>query len=377
MAEVTFSKVTKKFNENLILNGVNAEIRDHEFVVIVGPSGCGKTTLLRMLAGLEEITDGEIFIDKVLVNNMHPSKRQIAMVFQDYALYPHMTVEENMSFALRLRKAPKAEIEQRVTEAANILQLTKLLHRMPKQLSGGQRQRVAIGRAIVRKPKVFLFDEPLSNLDAKLREEMRVEIAKLYQRLNATIIYVTHDQVEAMTLAGRIMVMNHGIIQQVGTPIEVYRKPENLFVAGFIGSPTMNFIRGKLYAQGEKLYLKNDAMNLFIPSFLLSNTAANDGREVVIGIRPDDVLVVSSPQPGDAQGQNPANKKCSEKMEGMLEVSELLGHRENLYIKVGDTRVLATVEAFFNQSPGSKVSFCFNYENVHVFDKATTRRING
>ncbi|MEI7481886.1 MAG: sn-glycerol-3-phosphate ABC transporter ATP-binding protein UgpC [Elusimicrobiota bacterium] len=377
MAEVTFSKVTKKFNENLILNGVDAEIRDHEFVVIVGPSGCGKTTLLRMLAGLEEITDGEIFIDKVLVNNMHPSKRQIAMVFQDYALYPHMTVEENMSFALRLRKAPKAEIAQRVTEAANILQLTKLLHRMPKQLSGGQRQRVAIGRAIVRKPKVFLFDEPLSNLDAKLREEMRVEIAKLYQRLNATIIYVTHDQVEAMTLAGRIMVMNHGIIQQVGTPIEVYRKPENLFVAGFIGSPTMNFIRGKLCAQGEKLYLKNDAMNLFIPSFLLSNTAANDGREVVIGIRPDDVLVVSSPQPGAAQEHNPANKKCSEKMEGMLEVSELLGHRENLYIKVGDTRVLATVEAFFNQSPGSKVSFCFNYENVHVFDKATTRRING
>ena len=376
MAEVKFSKVTKKFNENLILNGVDAEIRDHEFVVIVGPSGCGKTTLLRMLAGLEEITDGEILIDKVLVNNMHPSKRQIAMVFQDYALYPHMTVEENMSFALRLRKAPKAEIKQRVTEAANILQLTKLLHRMPKQLSGGQRQRVAIGRAIVRKPKVFLFDEPLSNLDAKLREEMRVEIAKLYQRLNATIIYVTHDQVEAMTLAGRIMVMNHGIIQQVGTPIEVYRKPENLFVAGFIGSPTMNFIHGKLSAQGEKLYLKNDAMSLYIPSFLLSNTAANDGREVIVGVRPDDVVVGSSPS-GAARGQNSASKEYSEKMDGVLEVSELLGHRENLYIKVGDTRVLATVEAFFNQSPGSQVSFCFNYENIHVFDKGTARRING
>ncbi len=377
MAEVKFSKVTKKFNENVILNGVDAEIRDHEFVVIVGPSGCGKTTLLRMLAGLEEITDGEIFIDKVLVNNMHPSKRQIAMVFQDYALYPHMTVEQNMSFALRLRKAPKAEINERVTEAANILQLTKLLGRMPKQLSGGQRQRVAIGRAIVRKPKVFLFDEPLSNLDAKLREEMRVEIAKLYQRLNATIIYVTHDQVEAMTLAGRIMIMNHGIIQQVGTPIEVYRKPANLFVAGFIGSPTMNFIHGKLHAEGEKLYLKNDALSLFIPSFLLSNTAENVGREVVVGVRPDDVLVVSSPQPGEAPGERTAGKKCSGMMEGMLEVSELLGHRENLYIKVGDTRVLATVEAFFNQSPGSKVSFCFNYENMHVFDKASTLRING
>jgi len=366
MAEVKFSKVTKKFNENVILNGVDAEIRDHEFVVIVGPSGCGKTTLLRMLAGLEEITDGEIHIDNVLVNNMHPSKRQIAMVFQDYALYPHMTVEENMSFALRLRKAPKAEIEARVTEAANILQLTKLLKRMPKQLSGGQRQRVAIGRAIVRKPKVFLFDEPLSNLDAKLREEMRVEIAKLYQRLNATIIYVTHDQVEAMTLAGRIMVMNHGIIQQVGTPIEVYRKPVNLFVAGFIGSPTMNFISGRLKAEGDKLFLRNDAMSFLIPSFLLSKAAAHDGREVVVGVRPDDVLVGAS-----------TRDKCSEKMEGMLEVSELLGHRENLYIKVGDTRILATVEAFFNQSPGSRVTLCFNYENMHVFDKETTKRING
>jgi multiple sugar transport system ATP-binding protein len=383
MAEVKFSKIIKKFNENLILNGVDAEIRDHEFVVIVGPSGCGKTTLLRMLAGLEEITDGEIHIDKVLVNNMHPSKREIAMVFQDYALYPHMTVEENMSFALRLRKAPKAEIERRVTEAAGILQLTKLLHRMPKQLSGGQRQRVAIGRAIVRKPKVFLFDEPLSNLDAKLREEMRVEIAKLYQRLNATIIYVTHDQVEAMTLAGRIMVMNHGIIQQVGTPIEVYRKPENLFVAGFIGSPTMNFIHGKLFARDEKLYLKNDALSLYLPSFLLSNTAAHNGRDVVVGVRPDDVRVGASagkrasPSSFPAQGCDAADKEYSEKIEGVLEVSELLGHRENLYIKVGDTRVLATVEAFFNQSPGSKVAFCFNYENMHVFDKATTKRING
>ena len=365
MAEVKFSGVTKKFGENVILSGVDAQIRDHEFVVIVGPSGCGKTTLLRMLAGLEEITDGEIYIDNVLVNNMHPSKRQIAMVFQDYALYPHMTVEENMSFALRLRKAPKTEIRARVTEAANILQLTKLLQRMPKQLSGGQRQRVAIGRAIVRKPKVFLFDEPLSNLDAKLREEMRVEIARLYQRLNATIIYVTHDQVEAMTLAGRIMVMNHGIIQQVGTPIEVYRKPVNLFVAGFIGSPTMNFIHGTLKAGGEKLYLKNDAMSMLIPSFLLSKTAEHDGREVVVGVRPDDVLVAT------------CKENCSEKLEGMLEVSELLGHRENLYIKAGDTRVLATVEAFFNQSPGSKVTLCFNYENMHVFDKKTTKCING
>ncbi|MBU2572671.1 MAG: sn-glycerol-3-phosphate ABC transporter ATP-binding protein UgpC [Elusimicrobia bacterium] len=365
MADVKFLKVTKKFNENVILNGVSVEIKDHEFVVIVGPSGCGKTTLLRMLAGLEEITAGDIHIDNILVNNIHPSKRQIAMVFQDYALYPHMTVEENMSFALRLMKMDKREISARVHEAAAILQLTKLLKRMPKQLSGGQRQRVAIGRAIVRKPKVFLFDEPLSNLDAKLREEMRVEIAKLYQRLNATIIYVTHDQVEAMTLAGRIVVMNHGIIQQTGTPIEVYRKPDNLFVAGFIGSPTMNFLHGKLSAEGEKLFLKNDSLTLYIPPFLLADGARNAGREVVLGIRPDDVLVGSG-----------TRENCSEKIEGVLEVSELLGHRENLYIKAGENRVLATVEAFFNQSPGSKVSVRFNYRNMHVFDKKTQQRIN-
>ncbi|MCX5785423.1 MAG: sn-glycerol-3-phosphate ABC transporter ATP-binding protein UgpC [Elusimicrobia bacterium] len=364
MAEVKFSKVTKKFNENLILNGVDAEIRDHEFVVIVGPSGCGKTTLLRMLAGLEEITAGDIYIDNVLVNNMHPSKRQIAMVFQDYALYPHMTVEENMSFALRLRKAPKAEIHRRVTEAANILQLTKLLKRMPKQLSGGQRQRVAIGRAIVRKPKVFLFDEPLSNLDAKLREEMRVEIAKLYQRLNATIIYVTHDQVEAMTLAGRIVVMNHGIIQQVGSPIEVYRKPANLFVAGFIGSPTMNFISGRLSMTAGKAVFESEDFSIGVPGFVLSEAEAIDGREVVLGVRPDDVLVGGK-----------ATEHCSEKLQAVLEVSELLGHRENLYLKAGQTRLVSIVEAFFNQAPGSAVPFCLNYANMHFFDKLTEKRI--
>jgi multiple sugar transport system ATP-binding protein len=354
----------KKYGDNVVLNGVDVDIKDHEFVVIVGPSGCGKTTLLRMLAGLEEITDGEIFIGDVLVNELHPSKREIAMVFQDYALYPHMTVEENMSFALRLRKTAKAEIDARVSEASSILQLNKFLKRMPKQLSGGQRQRVAIGRAIVRKPKVFLFDEPLSNLDAKLREEMRVEIAKLYQRLNATIIYVTHDQVEAMTLAGRIVIMNKGIVQQVGSPIEVYRKPANLFVAGFIGSPTMNFISGKLELEGEKLYLASENIRLYIPPYLLAGAEKHAGREVTVGVRPDDVLVERG---GD---------KCSEKVEGVLEVCELLGHRENLYIKVGSQRLLATVEAFFDRGPGSAVSLCFNYKNMHVFDKVTEQRIS-
>ena len=364
MASVQFKNIVKKFNDNTVLNGVDIDIKDHEFVVIVGPSGCGKTTLLRMLAGLEEITDGEIFIDDLLVNDLHPSKREIAMVFQDYALYPHMTVEENMNFALRLRKLEKGEINSRVAEAANILQLNKFLKRMPKQLSGGQRQRVAIGRAIVRKPKVFLFDEPLSNLDAKLREEMRVEIAKLYQRLNATILYVTHDQVEAMTLAGRIVVMNHGIVQQVGSPIEVYRKPANLFVAGFIGSPTMNFMSGRLSLEDGKLHFINESINLYIPPFLLANPAKQDGREVTVGVRPDDVLVGRD---GD---------QCSSKMDGVLEVCELLGHRENLYIKAGGMRLLATVEAFFDRSPGSAVSLCFNYKNMHVFDTATGRRIS-
>ena len=365
MASVEFKNIVKKFNDNVVLNGVDVDIKDHEFVVIVGPSGCGKTTLLRMLAGLEDVTGGGIFIDGLRVNELHPSKRQIAMVFQDYALYPHMTVAENMSFALRLRKTDKAEIETRVTEAAEILQLTKLLARMPKQLSGGQRQRVAIGRAIVRKPKVFLFDEPLSNLDAKLREEMRVEIAKLYQRLNATILYVTHDQVEAMTLAGRIVVMNKGKVQQVGSPIEVYRKPNNLFVAGFIGSPTMNFMHGRLALEGEKVMFSNADIKISVPPYLLAANKVADGQEVVLGVRPDDVVV----------GRE-ADDKCSDKMTGVLEVCELLGHRENLYIKVGNQRLLATVEAFFNRSPGSGVELCFNYKNMHVFDKATEARIS-
>ncbi|HAF94909.1 MAG: glycerol-3-phosphate ABC transporter ATP-binding protein [Elusimicrobia bacterium GWC2_51_8] len=364
MACVQFKNIVKKFKENLVLDGINLEIKDHEFVVIVGPSGCGKTTLLRMLAGLEEVTDGEIRIDNLLVNELHPSKRQIAMVFQDYALYPHMTVAENMSFSLRLKKVGRAEISARVKEAAQTLQLEKFLLRMPRQLSGGQRQRVAIGRAIVRKPKVFLFDEPLSNLDAKLREGMRVEIAKLYQRLNSTIIYVTHDQVEAMTLAGRIVVMNRGVIQQVGSPIEVYRKPENLFVAGFIGSPTMNFIAGRLSMSGGKAVFKGGDISINVPGFVLGGAEAIDGREVVLGIRPDDVLV----------GARSA-EHCSEKLQATLEVCELLGHRENLYLQAGQTRLVATVEAFFNQSPGSAVPFCFNYANMHFFDKLTEKRI--
>jgi multiple sugar transport system ATP-binding protein len=365
MATVEFKGIVKKFGDNVVLDGVDVDIKGHEFVVIVGPSGCGKTTLLRMLAGLEEVSGGEITIDGLRVNELHPSRRQIAMVFQDYALYPHMTVAENMSFALRLKKTPQAEIDARVNEAAGILQLGKFLARMPKQLSGGQRQRVAIGRAIVRQPKVFLFDEPLSNLDAKLREEMRVEIAKLHQRLNATIIYVTHDQVEAMTLATRIVIMNKGIVQQVGTPLEVYRKPANLFVAGFIGSPTMNFLRGRLKVTGDQVEFVSEDLTLPVPAFLLPLASARDGQEVVVGVRPDDVLV-----------ERPGGEKLSGDYGGTLEVCELLGHRENLYIKLGGARLLATVEAFFDRAPGAAVRLRFNYRNMHVFDAGTERRLS-
>lgn len=364
MACVTFKKIVKKYNENLILDGVDLEIKDHEFVVIVGPSGCGKTTLLRLLAGLEEITSGDIEIDTVRVNDLPPSKREIAMVFQDYALYPHMTVRENMSFALKLRRFPPEEIEKRVNEAAGILQLEKLLNRMPRQLSGGQRQRVAIGRAIVRKPKVFLFDEPLSNLDAKLREEMRVEIAKLYQKLNSTIVYVTHDQVEAMTLAGRIVVMNKGHIQQNGTPLDVYRKPQNVFVAGFIGSPTMNFLRGKIEKQGDFFHFVNESVRIFMPLFSFPDAEKYSGKEIILGVRPDDLIL-------DSKKMDHAHK-----ISGTVEVIELLGHRENIYLKIGEQRLLAVGEAFGDFSPGAPADFSLNYKNLHIFDAVTEKRIN-
>lgn len=364
MANVKFENIEKTYNNSVrVLSGVNIEIRDHEFAVIVGPSGCGKTTLLRMLAGLEEITGGEIKIGEKRVNNLHPSKREIAMVFQDYALYPHMTVAGNMSFSLKLRKVKEREIEKRVAEAARILQIERYLARTPRELSGGQRQRVAIGRAIVRNPKVFLFDEPLSNLDAKLREEMRVEIAKLHQKLNATIIYVTHDQVEAMTLATKIIIMNKGIVQQVGTPLEVYQKPKNMFVAGFIGSPTMNFIRGALEKEGETFYFKNEAMKFSVPSSLLGGKGF-DSRNIVIGIRPHDIAVGERPE------------RSTERIEAVLEVSELLGHVENLYMKAGNNAVLACVEAYCEKPAGSKADIFFKYKNMHVFDAETQERIN-
>src|ERR1700688_428654 len=279
MAEVALRNIVKTFDRTPAVAGIDLDISDREFVVLVGPSGCGKTTTLRMIAGLEEATSGEIYIGDQLVNDVPPKDRDIAMVFQNYALYPHMTVYENMSFGLRLRKFPKAEIKERVENAARILDITDLLARQPKQLWGGQRQRVAMGRAIVRTPKVFLFDEPLSNLDAKLRVQMRAEIKELHQRLKTTTVYVTHDQIEAMTMADKIVVMHDGIVEQIGTPLDLYDKPANQFVAGFIGSPAMNFLKGKVKANGSAGFEGPNGVNL--P--LKTSPVNSDGRPVIYG----------------------------------------------------------------------------------------------
>src|ERR671924_1294241 len=289
MASVTYDHVVKRYTpEVTVVKDFNVEIKDKEFMVLVGPSGCGKSTALRMVAGLEEISDGRITIGERVVNDIPPKDRDIAMVFQSYALYPHMSVYDNLSFGLKLRKTPKAEIDRRVRDAARILGLDNLLDRKPKALSGGQRQRVALGRAIVRKPKAFLMDEPLSNLDAKLRVQTRVEILKLHQRLQTTFIYVTHDQVEAMTMGERIVVLNYGIVQQFDSPTTLYEHPVNLFVAGFIGSPAMNFITVKVGGDGQTA-LATDGVNIPVPERLLSQAGAERGQEVIMGVRPEDL----------------------------------------------------------------------------------------
>ena len=284
MASVAIRDVQKAFGTTRIIHGVSVDIQDGEFVILVGPSGCGKSTLLRMIAGLENISAGEIRIGDRVVNDVPPKERDIAMVFQNYALYPHMTVRDNMAFSLKLRKAPKAEIDTRVSKAAGILGLGALLDRYPRQLSGGQRQRVAMGRAIVRDPQVFLFDEPLSNLDAKLRVAMRTEIKELHQRLETTIVYVTHDQIEAMTMADRIVVMHDGIVEQVGAPLELYDRPQNIFVAGFIGSPAMNFLPGRLKANGQATFVGPGGMEIPLGA---AAPAASDGKAVTLGVRPE------------------------------------------------------------------------------------------
>jgi len=368
MASVKLKNVTKIFDKNVIaVNKAKIDIEDKEFVVLVGPSGCGKSTTLRMIAGLEEVTDGEIYIGDRLVNDVPPKDRDIAMVFQNYALYPHMTVYQNMAFGLKLRKYPKKEIEQRVTEAAEILEIKELLNRKPKALSGGQRQRVAVGRAIVRKPKVFLFDEPLSNLDAKLRVQMRTEISKLHNKLETTMIYVTHDQMEAMTMGDRIVIMKDGDIHQIDTPLQLYNQPKNKFVAGFIGSPSMNFLRGKILNSSNTLIFDEGNIQLKIPTKLKEKLTPYVNQEIVLGIRPEDIY--------EADFAHGLKEKAL--AESMVEVVEPLGNEVFIYLNTGLHAYMARVEARKTPAIGQKIQLVFNMDKVHFFDYKTENSILG
>jgi len=358
MAKVELKNLTKKFEEVIAVNEMNATAEDKEFVVLVGPSGCGKTTTLRMIAGLEEVTGGEIYIGDRLVNDVPPKDRDIAMVFQNYALYPHMSVYDNMAFGLKLRRTPKQEIIRRVNGAAEILKIGELLKRKPKQLSGGQRQRVALGRAIVRDPKVFLMDEPLSNLDAKLRVQMRTEIAKLHNRLQATIVYVTHDQTEAMTMADKIIIMKDGLVHQVGVPQEVYDRPNNMFVAGFIGSPAMNFIDVKVTSD---LKLKNGNFTLDIPDHTMKVIKENNlvGKDIVLGIRPED-LEDSAFVPSAGEGNT---------INAMVEVTEPMGAEVYVYIDIKGVLMTARVNPKTEAKNDKPITLFVNLEKLHIFDK--------
>ncbi|MEM1024586.1 MAG: sn-glycerol-3-phosphate ABC transporter ATP-binding protein UgpC [Myxococcota bacterium] len=355
MASVTLEHVYKSFGPTKVVQDANLDIEDGDFVVLVGPSGCGKSTTLRMVAGLEEITAGSIKIGPKVVNELSPRDRDVAMVFQSYALYPHMSVKENIAFGLRLRKMDSAEIDRRVNEAAEILGLKDLLNRKPKQLSGGQRQRVAMGRSIVRQPSVFLFDEPLSNLDAKLRVQMRSEIARLHQRLGTTTVYVTHDQVEAMTLAKHIVVMKDGLIQQVGAPLELYRHPVNIFVAGFIGSPSMNFLDCDLLEKDGEPYLHSPHFSFPVPERLRGELG--DETELVLGIRPEHF---GEPEPGQ-EGDVPVN----------VEVLEPLGSEVNVLGNVGGRPVTATLEPTTEVKVGENPQMRVDREHMHLFVRAT------
>ena len=367
MAEVTFKNITKVFPGNVVaVDDFNLEVHDREFLILVGPSGCGKSTSLRMVAGLEEITDGEISIAGKVVNEVPPKDRDIAMVFQNYALYPHMTVFKNMAFGLKLRKYPKAEIEKRVHEAAVILGLEDLMDRKPKALSGGQRQRVAVGRAIVRKPKVFLFDEPLSNLDAKLRVQMRTEISKLHNRLQTTMIYVTHDQLEAMTMGDRIVVMKDGHIMQVDDPITLYDNPKNLFVAGFIGTPPMNFIKGTLQNENGGVYFGNGHMHIRLEEKRLGDRVEGHlGKEVVFGIRPEDIY--------DAQEISDAMPDTN--LQARVEVIEPVGSESIWYLSCGDSSFVAKVNSHVRAEVNREKELVFNVAKSHLFDPTTENSI--
>ena len=358
MAEVILKNIRKVYDKEVVaVDDANIEIKDKEFVVLVGPSGCGKSTTLRMIAGLEEITAGEISIDGTIVNDVPPKDRDIAMVFQNYALYPHMSVYQNMAFGLKLRKYPKDEIEARVQEAADILGIQELLERKPKALSGGQRQRVAVGRAIVRKPKVFLFDEPLSNLDAKLRVQMRTEISKLHTRLGATMVYVTHDQVEAMTMGDRIVVMRDGLIQQIDKPLHLYNKPVNQFVAGFIGSPSMNFIHGTLSSNGSGIVFDEGHVQLALPVGHGDQLGGHLGQEVTLGIRPEDI------HDPDTIGRNVETVEIAAK----VEVVEPMGNEVFLNLTTGKTAFVARVDPLHMPQVDQTVRLVVEIDKAHFF----------
>ena len=365
MASVTYDHVFKRFGDVVAVNDMNIEVADKEFLVLVGPSGCGKTTALRLLAGLEEISDGEIKIGDRVVNDVAPKDRDIAMVFQSYALYPHLSVYDNMAFGLKLRKTAKDDIKRRVGDAADILGIEDLLDRKPRQLSGGQRQRVAVGRAIVREPKVFLFDEPLSNLDAKLRVAMRAEINKLHQRLQTTFIYVTHDQVEAMTMATRIAVINKGILLQVDSPQNLYDSPNNLFVAGFIGSPAMNFFPAKLRKDNGKLMIDTGAFAVAIPSENAKPYETHEGKNVIFGIRPEDIHDPKFTPPN----------VHTENIESQVDVTELMGNEIFLHMLSGENEFVARVDPRSNMRVGEKVQIAFDMDSIHIFDAETEEAI--
>ena len=362
MADIQLKNINKLYPNGFhAVKDFNLDIKDQEFIIFVGPSGCVMSTTLRMIAGLEEISSGELIIDGKVMNDVEPKDRDIAMVFQNYALYPHMTVYDNMAFGLKLRKVPKAEIDEKVREAARILDLEKLLDRKPKALSGGQRQRVAMGRAIVRNPKVFLMDEPLSNLDAKLRVQMRTEISKLHDRLEATMIYVTHDQTEAMTLGTRIVVMKDGIVQQIDTPEQLYSNPCNLFVAGFIGSPQMNFVDGVIKFNGENATIDVAGNVLQIPASKADALKKYDGKTVVLGIRPEDIH----------DSQIYVDTQASSVIEATISVYELLGAEVYLYFDYAGAQITARVDPRTTARGGDTVKFALDMEKAHFFDKET------
>ena len=363
MASVSIRNVVKRFGKVQVIHGLSLDIAHDEFVVLVGPSGCGKSTMLRMIAGLEEITEGEIYIGDRLINNVEPKNRNIAMVFQNYALYPHMTVWRNIAFGLRAARLPKPEIDRKVREAATILGLEDLLERKPAELSGGQRQRVSMGRAIVRDPQVFLFDEPLSNLDAKLRNQMRTEIKKLHQQVQTTIVYVTHDQIEAMTLADRIVIMRDGHIQQIGTPLDVYQNPVNLFVAGFIGSPAMNLVPGRI-AAGEGGLVCDIGGDVRVPLPNGGSDAIRDGRNVVMGIRPDDLVLVDAD--GGAHGWQ---------TESRISVVEPMGPESILFLDLGGHEMVGKAEGRTVPEAGATANMALNLDHLHLFDPETEQAI--